>query len=67
MSEYVVTLEVFVGLKPAKLGFVEAASLPMVVMTAMKCLDAVEGGVQGKRVLVIGGRELLLSFRSLEI
>ena len=43
--------------KPKNLNFVEAASIPLVALTAIQMFDKVPGGVDGKMVLVSAGRE----------
>jgi len=49
--------------KPKNLNFVEAASIPLVALTAIQMFDKVPGGVDGKKVFVPAGRKYSLSSR----
>jgi NADPH:quinone reductase-like Zn-dependent oxidoreductase len=44
--------------KPKNLTFVEAASIPLVALTAIQMFERVPGGVEGKKVFVSAGRKL---------
>jgi len=55
ISEYAVTREDILVGKPASLSHYEAASLPLVSLTALQSFDKVRGGLEGKTVLVPGG------------
>jgi NADPH:quinone reductase-like Zn-dependent oxidoreductase len=57
ISEYALLREEFLVSKPKDLSFVEAASIPLVALTAIQMLDKVPGGVEGKTVFVSAGRE----------
>lgn len=43
--------------KPNNLNFVEAASVPLVALTAIQMFDKVPGGVEGKTVFIPAGRK----------
>lgn len=60
VSEYALTTETFVISKPKNLNFVDAASIPMVALTAIQMFDKVPGGVHGKTVFVPAGRKCFL-------
>jgi NADPH:quinone reductase-like Zn-dependent oxidoreductase len=47
--------------KPRNLNFVEAASIPLVALTAIQMFDKVPGGVNGKTVFIPAGREASFS------
>ncbi|TVY24898.1 NADPH-dependent alkenal/one oxidoreductase-like protein [Lachnellula hyalina] len=55
VSEYALLAETLVVSKPRNLNFMEAASIPMVALTALQMLDKVPGGVQGKTVFIPAG------------
>ncbi|TVY54392.1 2-methylene-furan-3-one reductase [Lachnellula cervina] len=55
VSKYALLTETLVVSKPKNLNFVEAASLPMVALTAIQMLDKVPGGVEGKTVFIPAG------------
>ncbi|TVY87618.1 NADPH-dependent alkenal/one oxidoreductase-like protein, partial [Lachnellula willkommii] len=55
ISEYALLTETLVVSKPKNLNFVEAASLPIVALTAIQMLDKVPGGVEGKTVFIPAG------------
>jgi len=57
VSEYALLAETLVVSKPRNLNFIEAASIPMVALTALQMLDKVPGGVQGKTVFIPAGRK----------
>jgi NADPH:quinone reductase-like Zn-dependent oxidoreductase len=57
VSEYALSTETFVIPKPKNLNFVEAASVPLVALTAIQMFDRVPGGVGGKTVFIPAGRE----------
>jgi NADPH:quinone reductase-like Zn-dependent oxidoreductase len=42
--------------KPKGISHVDATSLPLVTMTAIQAFDLVNGGLEGKSVLVTAGR-----------
>ncbi|XP_048129066.1 2-methylene-furan-3-one reductase-like [Rhodamnia argentea] len=54
LAEYTVEEESFLALKPKKLSFEEAASLPLVIQTAYGGLERA-GLSRGKSVLILGG------------
>lgn len=56
VSEYALTTEDFIVPKPKAISHVDAASLPLVTMTAIQGFDLVKGGLEGKTVLVTAGR-----------
>jgi NADPH:quinone reductase-like Zn-dependent oxidoreductase len=57
MSEYAVATELMLVLKPKGISHVEAASLGYVALTALQCFEKMEleGGVEGKTVLITSG------------
>ncbi|EPS35246.1 hypothetical protein H072_11439 [Dactylellina haptotyla CBS 200.50] len=58
LSEYALTTTYYIARKPANISHVEAASLPLVSMTAYQAMGRFEGGreaLQGKTVLVTAG------------
>ncbi|KAK6506618.1 hypothetical protein TWF481_005075 [Arthrobotrys musiformis] len=58
LSEYALTTSYYVARKPKNISHVEAASLPLVSMTAYQALGRIEGGREGlkdKDVLVTAG------------
>ncbi|EGX42945.1 hypothetical protein AOL_s00215g894 [Orbilia oligospora ATCC 24927] len=58
LSEYALTTSSYVARKPKNISHVEAASLPLVSMTAYQALGRIEGGREGlkdKNVLVTAG------------
>ncbi|KAK6535690.1 hypothetical protein TWF694_002140 [Orbilia ellipsospora] len=58
LSEYALTTLGFIARKPKNVSHVEAASLPLVGMTALQALGRAEGGVkglEGKKVFVTAG------------
>jgi NADPH:quinone reductase-like Zn-dependent oxidoreductase len=57
VSEYALITETLVVSKPKNLNFVEAASIPLVALTAVQMFDKVPGGVDGKTVFVPAGRK----------
>jgi NADPH:quinone reductase-like Zn-dependent oxidoreductase len=57
ISQYTLTTDAFLVQKPKSLSHVEAASIPLVAMTAVQAFDKVNGGLEGKTVLVTGGRK----------
>ena len=57
VSEYALITETLVISKPKNLNFVEAASIPLVALTAVQMFDKVPGGVDGKTVFVPAGRK----------
>jgi NADPH:quinone reductase-like Zn-dependent oxidoreductase len=52
VSEFALVSETFVVSKPQNLSFVEAASLPLVALTAIQMFEKVPGGVSGKTVFI---------------
>lgn len=44
-------------MKPKNLSFNEAASIPLVALTAIQMFEKVSGGVEGKTVFVPAGRK----------
>jgi NADPH:quinone reductase-like Zn-dependent oxidoreductase len=52
-AEYLVVPKNMVAAKPASLGFIEAASVPVVAVTALQMLNRA-GGISGRTVLVHG-------------
>ena len=54
-AEYCVTSEGSVALKPASLSFDEAASLPLVTLTALQAMRDIGGLTAGQSVLILGG------------
>lgn len=61
VSEYALVTEKVVASKPRNLNFVEAASIPLVALTAIQMFEKVLGEVEGKTVFVPAGREFLPS------
>lgn len=57
VSEYAIVTETLVVAMPRNLNFVEAASIPLVALTAIQMFGKVPGGVEGKTVFVPAGRE----------
>jgi len=57
VSEYALITQTLVISKPKNLNFVEAASIPLVALTAIQMFDKVPGGVDGKTVFVPAGRK----------
>ena len=57
ISEYALTTDEFLVPKPKSLSHVEAASIPLVALTALQSFERVKGGLEGKTVLVTAGRE----------
>lgn len=57
VSEYALITEALVIAKPKNLNFVEAASIPLVALTAIQMFDKVPGGVDRKTVFVPAGRK----------
>jgi len=57
VSEYALVIETAVVLKPKFLNFVQAASIPLVALTAAQMFERVVGGVEGKTVFVPAGRK----------
>ncbi|KAK6535054.1 hypothetical protein TWF281_006352 [Arthrobotrys megalospora] len=58
LSEYALTTSFYVARKPKNISHVEAASLPLVSMTAYQALGRIEGGREGlkdKSVLITAG------------
>ncbi|KUJ11229.1 putative alcohol dehydrogenase [Mollisia scopiformis] len=55
ISEYAKSTEDLVVLKPRNLTFVQAASLPLVCLTAVQMFERIPGGVEGKAVWVTAG------------
>ncbi|KAL8824993.1 MAG: hypothetical protein Q9170_007975 [Blastenia crenularia] len=55
VSEYVVTSTESIARKPTNLSHVEAASIPLVSMTALQALKRGESAVKGGTVFVTGG------------
>ena len=55
ISEFAVTQDAYIALKPRSLTFVEAASLPLVTLTALQALQRASDVVQGGTVFVTGG------------
>lgn len=49
--------ESFIALKPKKISFSEAASLPLAGMTALQALREYKGSLEGKTVFIPAGRE----------
>ncbi|KAH8700926.1 chaperonin 10-like protein [Talaromyces proteolyticus] len=54
-SEYALATASLLTHKPKSLSHVEAASLPMVAMTAVQALDKVPNGLAGKTILIAAG------------
>lgn len=67
VSEYALITETLVVFKPKNLNFVEAASIPLVTLTAIQMFDKVPGGVEGKTVFIPAGRKCFSLSRGLEI
>ncbi|KAK6362352.1 hypothetical protein TWF730_006046 [Orbilia blumenaviensis] len=58
LSEYALTTSYYVARKPSNISHVEAASLPLVSMTAYQAFGRIEGGregLKGKSVMVTAG------------
>ena len=55
IAEYALTTEDILVRKPKNLTHEEAASIPMVGMTALQGFGKIEGGLEGKTVLIPGG------------
>ncbi|KAK6350405.1 hypothetical protein TWF718_003597 [Orbilia javanica] len=58
LSEYALTTSYYIARKPKNISHVEAASLPLVSMTAYQALEKIEGGREGlkdKNVLITAG------------
>jgi NADPH:quinone reductase-like Zn-dependent oxidoreductase len=55
LAERVAAHESVLAKKPKSIGFAEAASLPLVALTALQCLREAGGVVAGKRVLITAG------------
>lgn len=64
-SEFVKCAEEYIGLKPPSLSFEEAASIPLVAMTALQALRKYHGDLAGKTVFVPAGCSTLLESRIL--
>jgi D-arabinose 1-dehydrogenase-like Zn-dependent alcohol dehydrogenase len=60
ISQYAKTTEDMLVLKPKAISHVEAASLGCVSLTALQSFEKVEGGLEGKTVLITSGRKYLL-------
>jgi NADPH:quinone reductase-like Zn-dependent oxidoreductase len=60
VSEYALITETLVISKPKNLNFVEAASIPLVALTAIQMFDKVPGGVDRKTVFIPAGRKCFL-------
>jgi 2-methylene-furan-3-one reductase len=54
LSEYIVSEEKVLADKPSNLSFVEAASLPLAIITAYQRLERVEFS-SGQSIIVLGG------------
>lgn len=58
-AEYCLSTEAFTVPKPSNLNFVDAASVPLVGLTALECLrwadSQIQGGLRGKTVLIPAG------------
>ncbi len=52
--------------KPKNLTFVEAASLPLVALTAIQMFDKVPDGVEGKVVFIPAARKYLPSLHGMK-
>jgi NADPH:quinone reductase-like Zn-dependent oxidoreductase len=59
ISQYAITTDAFLVKKPKSLNHVEAASMPLVAMTAVQAFDKVNTGLEGKIVLVTAGRKFI--------
>jgi NADPH:quinone reductase-like Zn-dependent oxidoreductase len=57
VSEYALITESLAISKPKNLNFVEAASIPLVALTAIQMFEKIPGGVGGKTVFVPAGRK----------
>ncbi|KAI9742849.1 MAG: hypothetical protein M1818_003578 [Claussenomyces sp. TS43310] len=55
LSEYALTRASYLVPKPERLSHAEAASIPLVAMTALQAFEKVAGGLTGKNVFVPGG------------
>lgn len=55
------TSEQYLVSKPKGLSHIEAASLPLVSLTALQAFDKIPGGFEGKTVLIPGGRKWMQS------
>ena len=66
VSEYALIAESLTIAKPKNLNFVEAASIPLVALTAIQMFEKVPGGVDGKIVFVPAGRKCFPPSRGLE-
>jgi NADPH:quinone reductase-like Zn-dependent oxidoreductase len=55
IAEYALTTESILEHKPKNLTHEEAASIPLVGMTALQGFEKIEGGLEGKTVFVPGG------------
>lgn len=51
--------DTFLVPKPKNISHAEAASIPLVGLTALQSFDKVKGGVEGKTVFVTAGRKFL--------
>jgi NADPH:quinone reductase-like Zn-dependent oxidoreductase len=56
-SEFALATASLVAHKPKSLSHAQAASLPMVSMTALQALDKVPNGLAGKTILIAAGRK----------
>jgi NADPH:quinone reductase-like Zn-dependent oxidoreductase len=54
LAEYVIAPEKALIIKPAKVSFEEAATLPMAAMTALQALRNIAGIQKGQTVLIVG-------------
>jgi NADPH:quinone reductase-like Zn-dependent oxidoreductase len=55
-SEYALATASLLAHKPKSLSHAQAASLPMVSMTALQALDKVPNGLAGRTILIAAGR-----------
>ena len=55
LAEYVAVPEAMVSVKPPKITFEEAASIPMAAMTSLQALQKYGKLVKGEHVVVLGG------------
>ena len=57
-SAYALTSDEFIVLKPKCISYVEAASMPLVALTALQAFEKVDPGwLEGKTVLITSGRK----------